>query len=250
MEKHDEAAIKAIGLGPDNAGPTNPATFNPDWDQLEACRDSLREHMQLCLKYRATIEGLLKMAMKEAETSRAWKKAVRLTQEILAEDLLGTAGQESPADNAGEMICENTASQKPEHAGIDAVSPAISQALSPSTDENYKTESDGNKSCNKSGSQSSNIPKCYGCKWRGSLVGDCHSECRNPNISESDRLLSPLFINSGLRSGTMKKLNITYSTHGVKMGWFMWPLNFDPVWLKSCDGYEMADATLAERAKK
>jgi hypothetical protein len=25
--------------------------------------------------------------------------------------------------------------------------------------------------------------------------------------------------------------------YGIRMGWFMWPLNFDPIWLLECDGY-------------
>lgn len=25
--------------------------------------------------------------------------------------------------------------------------------------------------------------------------------------------------------------------HGISRGWFRWPLNFDPVWLLSCDGF-------------
>jgi hypothetical protein len=25
--------------------------------------------------------------------------------------------------------------------------------------------------------------------------------------------------------------------HGVRKGWFLWPLNFDPTWLLNCDGY-------------
>lgn len=83
MNDHDEAAIKAIGLGPDNAGPTKPAAFNPDWDQLEACRDSLREYMQICAEYRAALEGVLGMARMEAERSPTWANAVSLIEKIL-----------------------------------------------------------------------------------------------------------------------------------------------------------------------
>jgi hypothetical protein len=32
-------------------------------------------------------------------------------------------------------------------------------------------------------------------------------------------------------------LNIKASAHGIKMGWFMHPVNFDPTWLESCDGF-------------
>jgi hypothetical protein len=30
---------------------------------------------------------------------------------------------------------------------------------------------------------------------------------------------------------------VTGNAHGMKMGWFYWPVNFDPTWLKSCDGF-------------
>jgi hypothetical protein len=26
------------------------------------------------------------------------------------------------------------------------------------------------------------------------------------------------------------------------MGWFVWPLNFDPVWLENCDGFSDNEA--------
>jgi hypothetical protein len=35
-----------------------------------------------------------------------------------------------------------------------------------------------------------------------------------------------------------KKLNIKANAIGVRGGWFMWPVNFDPVWLENCDGFE------------
>ena len=55
---------------------------------------------------------------------------------------------------------------------------------------------------------------CYTCKHRGTSPGDAHSCCKNP-----------LAIAIGDESG-------------VKHGWFMHPFNFDPVWLRYCDGYE------------
>jgi hypothetical protein len=39
----------------------------------------------------------------------------------------------------------------------------------------------------------------------------------------------------------MDKLNITAQRYGVKMGWFMWPVNFDPAWLLKCEGFEEGD---------
>jgi hypothetical protein len=68
-------------------------------------------------------------------------------------------------------------------------------------------------------------PLCYSCKFRREIPGDAHSECANPLIGE---------VNYGVK----EKLNISASPHGIRMGWFAWPYNFDPVWLENCDGYE------------
>lgn len=62
----------------------------------------------------------------------------------------------------------------------------------------------------------SDKPNCYKCKHRGEIPGDCHSSCRNVTAI------------------------VNANNHGVKNGWFYWPLNFDPVWLEACDGFEKA----------
>jgi hypothetical protein len=56
-------------------------------------------------------------------------------------------------------------------------------------------------------------PDCYKCVHRLSVPGDAHSRCNNISASVSG------------------------NPHGIKKGWFIWPLNFDPVWLESCDGF-------------
>ena len=33
------------------------------------------------------------------------------------------------------------------------------------------------------------------------------------------------------------KLDIQATYHGIKNGWFVWPYNFDPVWLNKCLGF-------------
>jgi len=55
--------------------------------------------------------------------------------------------------------------------------------------------------------------KCYECVHRLSIPGDCHSRCNNV------------------------KAKVEGHPQGIRNGWFMWPLNFDPVWLISCDGF-------------
>lgn len=39
-----------------------------------------------------------------------------------------------------------------------------------------------------------------------------------------------------------QKLNIKAELHGIKNGWFFWPVNFDPVWLISCNGFTPKEA--------
>ena len=56
--------------------------------------------------------------------------------------------------------------------------------------------------------------KCYECAHRHNIIGDCHSSCSN-------------------RDAIVKG-----NPHGIKMGWFVWPYNFDPVWLVSCNGFK------------
>lgn len=56
-------------------------------------------------------------------------------------------------------------------------------------------------------------PLCYQCKYRGTVPGDAHSCCTN------------------------KQAEVRAQPHGVQSGWFMHPINFDPVWLETCSGY-------------
>ena len=56
-------------------------------------------------------------------------------------------------------------------------------------------------------------PLCYRCVHRLPVPGDCHSRCNNP---EAKVLGDP---------------------HGIRQGWFLHPVNFDPIWLKRCDGF-------------
>ena len=56
-------------------------------------------------------------------------------------------------------------------------------------------------------------PDCYKCVHRLDLVGDTHSRCNN------------------------SQAKVNGHPHGIRSGWFMWPINFDPTWLVSCDGF-------------
>lgn len=74
--------------------------------------------------------------------------------------------------------------------------------------------------------------KCYTCKYRGNVPGDAHSCCRYPG---TDVGIFSFFEKANLE--LMEKLNIKADPHGIRNGWFLWPSNFDPVWLMNCDGY-------------
>ncbi len=56
-------------------------------------------------------------------------------------------------------------------------------------------------------------PNCYNCIHRMNVPGSCHSRCNNLDAQ------------------------VSANEHGIRKGWFMWPVNFDPVWLTSCDGF-------------
>jgi len=87
-------------------------------------------------------------------------------------------------------------------------------------------------------------PNCYECKHRGTIPGDCHSKCNHPSIGKIDPLseLLGIFASVGrvapVTHESAKKLNIKGNHHGIKNGWFNWPMNFDPTWLEKCDGFE------------
>ena len=68
-------------------------------------------------------------------------------------------------------------------------------------------------------------PDCYKCKHRRSVPGSRHSACAHPG-NKTD----------------MFELNIKGHPHGIRNGWFMWPVNFDPTWLLNCDGFEAKES--------
>ena len=73
---------------------------------------------------------------------------------------------------------------------------------------------------------------CYTCKYQGEISGDAHSCCMYPGTKYGlFDFFEPKNIEIALQ------LHIRGNDHGIRSGWFMWPVNFDPVWLENCDGY-------------
>jgi hypothetical protein len=61
---------------------------------------------------------------------------------------------------------------------------------------------------------------CYTCGYRGEVAGSAHKSCRFRWTS------------------SMRHLP-TANPHGIKNGWFNFPIDFDPVWIEGqCEGYE------------
>lgn len=57
--------------------------------------------------------------------------------------------------------------------------------------------------------------ECYSCKHKRLVPGDAHIECAFPDPK------------------------MTGNEHGIKHGWFMYPILFDPVWkTKKCNNFE------------
>lgn len=91
-------------------------------------------------------------------------------------------------------------------------------------------------------------PNCYVCVHRGTVPGSVHSSCQHPltaDVHETD--LAKLVREMGRRSGiagiqspAAKALEIVGADQGVRSGWFIWPVNFDPTWLEHCTGFKPA----------
>lgn len=86
-----------------------------------------------------------------------------------------------------------------------------------------------------------NKTNCYECIYRRDVPGSAHSRCTHTAIPKPNHLEEALAIlgvppPSGL--GAAAKLGVRASQHGIRMGWFLWPVNFDPVWLESCNGFQ------------
>jgi len=83
------------------------------------------------------------------------------------------------------------------------------------------------------------MPNCYECEYRGGIPGDAHSRCNHPEVKQDENVFGALVdMLAGKNIEAIKKLNIKGNPMGIKRGWFMWPANFDPTWLISCNGFK------------
>ena len=85
-------------------------------------------------------------------------------------------------------------------------------------------------------------PGCYECQYRQNVPGDAHSRCGHPKASSHENGLMEMVAMMKGRGPAVNvyaavELGIKANLHGLKMGWFNWPYNFDPVWLEACNGF-------------
>lgn len=81
-------------------------------------------------------------------------------------------------------------------------------------------------------------PNCYKCQYRGRIPGDCHSRCNHPKVTQDENLIGALMDLLDMKTKRVRKeLGIVGNSYGIKMGWFLWPANFDPCWLIECNGF-------------
>lgn len=88
-------------------------------------------------------------------------------------------------------------------------------------------------------------PNCYKCVYRGTLPGSAHSCCDHP--ANAEILNDPLSQVFGILASVgrvapanveTKGIKVVGNPFGIKRGWFIFPTNFDPTWLESCDGFK------------
>lgn len=75
-------------------------------------------------------------------------------------------------------------------------------------------------------------PNCYDCDYRGKVAGSTHSSC-----SYGGNQIKALDLFSSKNCENAQILDIQAKQYGVQNGWFMWPIDFDPVWLTNCEGF-------------
>lgn len=71
---------------------------------------------------------------------------------------------------------------------------------------------------------------CYTCKYRDDVPGSCHSSCKHPSVEQFVELMK-------FGTGVENVLKVRGNPHGIRNGWFVWPMDFDPTWLEQCLGW-------------
>lgn len=85
-------------------------------------------------------------------------------------------------------------------------------------------------------------PNCYNCVHRRSIPGNAHSRCVHPALGlQADNeftAMVEMLANIDRVTAAAQQLHLTGHRVGILRGWFLWPANFDPTWLLTCDGFQ------------
>ena len=76
---------------------------------------------------------------------------------------------------------------------------------------------------------------CNNCKFHESITGDAHVSCTILPLQA--RGYAAVLVNAIAKINTQSGVYITFEPHGVANGWCNWPLNYDPIWVKSCNQF-------------
>lgn len=77
---------------------------------------------------------------------------------------------------------------------------------------------------------------CHKCQNRGSVPGSAHSSC---SLGKVPFVIPNVKLDLGFVE--LEIPMVAGKEHGIKNGWFIWPVNFDPAWLKYCLLFEQKE---------
>ena len=91
---------------------------------------------------------------------------------------------------------------------------------------------------------------CYKCKFRGGVIGSAHSSCSviRQAHPEKGSLLELVLAGGQIKmSDSEGNPLVELNQWGVKNGWAMWPIDFDPVWIDNCKFFSTKDDSLIDQ---
>lgn len=94
---------------------------------------------------------------------------------------------------------------------------------------------------------------CYTCKHRRQVSGSAHSSCSH-DVAETYKPIAFLVAARG-RGNThpLGKVEVEgkplfeLDEVGVRNGWALWPIDYDPTWVKHCLMYDQRDTDPGDR---
>jgi hypothetical protein len=85
---------------------------------------------------------------------------------------------------------------------------------------------------------------CYKCEFRGTIPGSAHSKCEPANITKIHEQYYLLTHIPVIEVNEKRVPAVKFDPAGIRNGWALWPINFDPVWLRHCFFYKEKNANI------